>query len=153
MGRNSGHIASQVGVACGAEMIVVPEIDFKLDALCFSLANQRAEGRGSSGIIVVAEGPKPGLTYRLANQLETHGEKPGVCILGHIQRGGRPTGHDRVLASCLGAAAVTYLMAGFTDIMVGMINSKITATPLLDIMEKKKPLNPQLVELAQLLHK
>ena len=62
MGRNSGHIASQVGVACGAEMIVVPEIDFKLDALCFSLANQRAEGRGSSGIIVVAEGPKPGLT-------------------------------------------------------------------------------------------
>ncbi|WP_428033085.1 6-phosphofructokinase [Amphritea sp.] len=153
MGRNSGHIASQVGVACGAEMIIVPEIDFKLDALCFSLANQRAEGRGSSGIIVVAEGPRPGLTYRLANQLETHGEKPGVCILGHIQRGGRPTGHDRVLASCLGAAAVTYLLAGFTDIMVGMIDSKITATPLLDVMEKRKPLNPQLVELAQLLHK
>jgi len=153
MGRNSGHIASQVGVDCGAEMIIVHEIDFKLDALCFSLAHQRAEGRGSSGLIVVAEGPKPGLTYRLANQLDTHGENPGVCILGHIQRGGRPTGHDRVLASCLGAAAVTSLMAGFTDIMVGMINSKIIATPLLDIMNKKKPLNPQLVELAQLLHK
>ncbi len=153
MGRNSGHIASHVGVACGAEMIIVPEIDFKLDALSFSLANQRAEGRGSSGIIVVAEGPRPGLTYRLANQLQTHGEKPGVCILGHIQRGGRPTGHDRVMASCLGASAVTYLLAGVSDIMVGMTDNKITTTPLSDVMEKKKPLNPQLVELAQLLHK
>ena len=153
MGRNSGHIASQVGIACGAEMIVVPEYKFKLEALCFSLANQRAEGEGSSGIIVVAEGPRPGLTYRLAQKLEDQGENPGVCILGHIQRGGRPTGHDRVLASCLGAAAVTYLQAGFTDIMIGMVNNEITATPLLDVMEKRKPLNPQLVELAQLLHK
>lgn len=153
MGRNSGHIASQVGIACGAEMIVVPEYEFKLETLCFSLANQRAEGEGSSGIIVVAEGPRPGLTYRLAQQLEGHGERPGVCILGHIQRGGRPTGHDRVLASCLGASAVTYLQAGFSDIMVGMVNNEITTTPLQQVIENKKPLNPQLVELAQLLHK
>ncbi|BBB25426.1 6-phosphofructokinase [Amphritea japonica] len=153
MGRNSGHIASQVGIASGAEMIIVPEVDFKLETLCFSLASHRAQSKGGSGIIVVAEGPAPGLTYRLAKQLESHGEKPGVSILGYIQRGGRPTGHDRVLASCLGASAVTYLMAGFTDIMVGVINSQITTTPLQDIVEKKKPLNPDLVELAQLLHK
>lgn len=153
MGRNSGHIASQVGVACGAEMIIVPEIDFKLQTLSFTLAHQRAEGRGSSGIVVVAEGPKPGLTYRLAQQLEIDGQTAGVCILGHIQRGGRPTGHDRVLASCLGAAAVTYLQAGFSDIMLGILNSKISATPLIEVMEKRKPLNPELVALAQLLHK
>ncbi|MEH6578762.1 MAG: 6-phosphofructokinase [Amphritea sp.] len=153
MGRNSGHIASQVGIACGAEMIVVPEYEFKLESLCFSLANDRAEGRGSSGIIVVAEGPKPGLTYRLAQQLEAHGESPGVCILGHIQRGGRPTGHDRVLASCLGASAIDYLLAGYNDIMIGVKNSQITTVPLKDVMVKRKPLNPQLVELAQLLHK
>lgn len=153
MGRNSGHIASQVGIACGAELIVVPEYEFKLEALCFSLANKRAEGEGSSGIIVVAEGPRPGLTYRLAQQLEGQGENPGVCILGHIQRGGQPTGHDRVLSSCLGASAVTYLQAGFSDIMVGMVNNEITTTPLQQVIENKKPLNPQLVELAQLLHK
>jgi len=153
MGRNSGHIASQVGIACGAEMIVVPEYDFKLESLCFSLANERAEGKGSSGIIVVAEGPRPGLTYRLAQQLEEQGENPGVCILGHIQRGGRPTGHDRVLSSCLGAAAVSYLQAGYSDVMVGMVNNEVMLTPLEDVMTKSKPLNPQLVELAQLLHK
>ena len=152
MGRNSGHIASQVGVACGAEMIIVPEYEFKLEALCFTLANERAAGKGSSGIIVVAEGPKPGLTYRLAHRLEEHGERPGVCILGHIQRGGRPTGHDRVLASCLGAAAVGYLQAGFTDIMIGVENNQIATVPL-RLMDQKKLLNPQLVELAQLLHK
>lgn len=153
MGRNSGHIASQVGIASGAEMIIVPEIDFKLENLCFSLASQRAQNKGGSGIIVVAEGPVPGLTFRLAKQLETQGEKPGVSILGYIQRGGRPTGHDRVLASCLGAAAVTYLLAGFTDVMVGITNSQITTTPLQDIVDKIKPLNPDLVELSQLLHK
>ena len=153
MGRNSGHIASQVGIACGAEMIVVPEYEFNLESLCFSLATQRARGEGSSGIIIVAEGPRPGLTSRLATQLEEHGEKPGVCILGHIQRGGRPTGHDRVLASCLGAAAVNYMLAGFSDMMIGMVNNEIVATNLQDIIEKKKVLNPQLVELAQLLHK
>lgn len=153
MGRDSGHIAAQVGIACGAEMIIVPEYEFKLESLCFSLATERATGRGSSGIIVVAEGPRPGLTYRLAQQLEEQGENPGVCILGHIQRGGRPTGHDRVLSSCLGASAVTYLQAGYSDIMVGMINNQISITPLKEVMAKKKSLNPQLIELAQLLHK
>ncbi len=153
MGRNSGHIATQVGIACGAEMIVVPETEFKLEALCFSLANNRHEGKGSSGIIVVAEGPRPGLTYRLAQQLEEQGESPGVCILGHIQRGGTPTGRDRVLASCLATSAIEYLKAGYTDIMVGICESRICPVPLRDVMEKTKPVNKQLLDMAMLLHR
>lgn len=153
MGRNSGFIATQVGIACGAEMVVIPEVPFKLEALCFQLANNRIRGEGASGIIVVAEGPRPGLTYRLAQQLEAHEQAPKVCILGHIQRGGSPTGHDRVLASCMGAAAVDYLRAGFTSIMVGVQDGHIRDVPLREVIEHKKHLSPEWTHMTELLHK
>lgn len=153
MGRNSGFIATHVGIACGAEMIVVPEYEVQIDAISFQLANNRAQGKGSSGIIVVAEGQTPGLTYNLAKQLEQHEQKPKVCILGHIQRGGRPSGHDRVLASCLGASAIDYLCAGYNDVMIGVRGGVITETPLQQVIEKSKQLDPDLFQRALLLHK
>ncbi len=153
MGRNSGFIATQVGIACGAEMIVVPEYEVKVDTICYQLAHNRLTGQGSSGIIVVAEGPTPGLTYNLARQLEANGQAPKVCILGHIQRGGSPSGHDRVLASCLGASAVDYLCAGISDIMVGVQQGAICATPLAEVIAHKKTLDPVLFQRALLLHK
>ncbi|MFW1678390.1 6-phosphofructokinase [Pontibacter sp. JAM-7] len=153
MGRNSGFIATHVGIACGAEMIVVPEYEVEVDAICFQLANNRRTGQGSSGIIVVAEGPEPGLTYSLAHQLEANGQIAKVCILGHIQRGGSPSGHDRVLASCLGASAVDYLCAGYSDIMIGVQNGAICDTPLKHVIANKKPLDPTLFQRALLLHK
>lgn len=153
MGRNSGFIATHVGIACGAEMIIAPEYEIQAESICFQLANNRLQGKGSSGIIVVAEGPKPGLTTHLAKQLNQHQLDPKVCILGHIQRGGSPSGHDRVLASCLGASAVDYLCAGFNDVMIGVRNGKITETPLQQIIEKNKKLDNRLFERAQLLHK
>lgn len=153
MGRNSGFIATHVGIACGAEMIVVPEYEVQVDAISFQLATNRAQGKGSSGIIVVAEGRKPGLTYNLANQLELHDQKPKVCILGHIQRGGSPTGHDRVLASCLGASAVDYLCAGYSDVMIGVRDGVICETPLIQVVEKPKPLDEALFQRALILHK
>lgn len=153
MGRNSGFIATHVGIACGAEMIVVPEYEVKVDTICYQLAHNRQTGQGSSGIIVVAEGPIPGLTYSLAHQLEANGQAPKVCILGHIQRGGSPSGHDRVLASCLGASAVDYLCAGISDIMVGVQNGAICATPLAEVIAHKKALDPVLFQRALLLHK
>jgi len=153
MGRNSGFIATNVGIACGAELVVIPEFAVNIDAISFQLANNRSQGKGSSGIIVVAEGPEAGLTYNLAKQLEQHGQQPKVCILGHIQRGGSPTGHDRVLASCLGAASVDYLCAGYNDVMIGMRNGVITETPLRQIVEKDKQLDQHLFEHVQLLHK
>lgn len=153
MGRNSGFIATQVGLACGAEMIVVPDFDIQVENICFQLAADHAAGRGSSGIIVVAEGQQAGLTYRLAQQLENHQQNAKVCILGHIQRGGSPTGHDRVLASCLGAAAITALRNGETDRMIGVTNGEMISVPLEHVVNRNKPLNPQLVELVNILHR
>lgn len=153
MGRNSGFIATNVGIACGAELVVIPEFSVNIDAISFQLVNNRSQGKGSSGIIVVAEGPEAGLTYNLAKQLEQHGQQPKVCILGHIQRGGSPTGHDRVLASCLGAASVEYLCAGYNDVMIGVRNGAINETPLRQIIEKDKQLDQHLFEHVQLLHK
>lgn len=153
MGRNSGFIATHVGIACGAEMIIVPEYEVQADSICFQLVNNRLQGKGSSGIIVVAEGPKPGLTTHLAKQLNQHKLDPKVCILGHIQRGGSPSGHDRVLASCLGSSAVDYLCAGYNDVMIGVRNGSISETPLKYIIEKSKKLDNQLFERALLLHK
>lgn len=153
MGRNSGFIATHVGIACGAEMIVTPEYEVKVDTISFQLASNREQGKGSSGIIVVAEGPTPGLTYDLAKQLKTHGQQPKVCILGHIQRGGIPSGHDRVLASCLGASAVDYLCAGFNDVMIGVRKGEIIETPLQHVIDKTKQLDEALFQRALLLHK
>ncbi|MGB0466786.1 MAG: 6-phosphofructokinase [Pontibacterium sp.] len=153
MGRNSGFIATQVGIACGAERVIIPEVQFHLESLCFQLASNRVKGEGSSGIIVVAEGPKPGLTYRLAQQLEAHGQSPKVCILGHIQRGGSPTGHDRVLASCMGATAVDYLRAGYSQVMVGVQNGHILDVPLNEVLARSKSLAPEWIQMTELLHK
>ncbi len=153
MGRNSGFIATHVGIACGAEMIVVPEYEVPVESICFQLTNNRLQGKGSSGIIVVAEGQIPGFTYHLAQQLEQHEQKAKVCILGHIQRGGSPSGHDRVLASCLGASAVDYLCAGFNDVMIGVREGDITETPLQSVIDKTKHLDETLFQRALLLHK
>lgn len=153
MGRNSGFIAINVGMAAGAEMIVVPERAIEVSTMGKQLAKARQAGKGSSGIIVVAEGREPGLTYRLAEQLRDQGEDPRVCILGHIQRGGSPTGHDRVLATCLGAMAVHYLCAGYSDIMVGVNQGRIVDVPLQDVISFRKGLDPTLLDLALELHR
>lgn len=153
MGRNSGFLATHVGIAAGAEMVIVPEYEVHIEQLGLQLCESRRTGKGSSGIIVVAEGREPGLTYRLAQQLKQQGEEPRVCILGHIQRGGRPSGHDRVLASSLGAMAVSYLLAGYSDIMVGVTRGAIVDVPLDSVIRYRKGLDPKLFELALLLHK
>jgi len=153
MGRNSGFIATNVGLACGAEMIIVPEYQIAVESISFTLATNREEGKGSSGIIVVAEGPEPGLTDQLAGQLKKLGQEPRVCILGHIQRGGVPNAHDRILASCMGATAVQYLLAGSRDIMIGVKDNKLIEVPLKDVVEHNKKMGTELLDIAHLLHR
>lgn len=153
MGRASGSIAINVGMAAGAEMILVPERAIDVTAISSELAASRRAGTGSSGIIVVAEGPTPGLTVKLAEQLKEQGQDPRVCILGHIQRGGSPTGHDRVLATCMGAMAVSYLCAGYSDIMVGVRDGRIVDVPLDDVIRFRKGLDPSLLDLALQVHR
>jgi 6-phosphofructokinase 1 len=151
MGHHTGYIALQSAVAGGAEGLVIPEVTFDLEGLCRRLKEERQHGK-KSAIVVVAEAQKPGYSFQIAQAV---GQKTGfesrVCVLGHLQRGGRPTAVDRVLGSKLGTAAVQALMAGRQGEMVGEVKGDIIYTPLADTWEKKKGLNDNLQHIAQIL--
>jgi 6-phosphofructokinase 1 len=91
------------------------------------------------------------MSYRLADDLIERGYSTKVCILGHTQRGGTPTAHDRVLASVLGASAVAYLLAGQSDSMVGVRNGQVVRVPFKQVIGKKKKIPSELMSLAQIL--
>ncbi len=150
MGRACGYIALMTGMGGGAETVIVPERRQTVAEICKTIERGVKRGKTSS-IIVVAEGPKPGLSQKLAADLKKRGYGSRVCILGHTQRGGTPTAHDRVLASTLGAAAVAYLLAGKSNAMVGVIKDTVTLVPFKQVIGHKKDLPSPLLDLAQVL--
>lgn len=130
MGRNSGFIASHVGLAGGAEIIFTPDFPVTVDQALERIKAGIAKGKMSS-ILITAEGQKPGRAYDLAEQIRKKaGLEAKVCILGHQQRGGSPTATDRILASRLGAAAVEQLLKGQCDIMLGTQGQEVVTVPL-----------------------
>ncbi len=151
MGRLAGFIAINVGVAGGAEAILIPEVNTDLEKLSSQLLHWYNMGK-TSCIMVVAEGDMAGGAFQLAQII---GDKTGlesrVTVLGHIQRGGKPTAKDRVLASKLGAAAVEALLAGETDKMVGEVNGQIVLTPFEESYSRRKPIDTTLLALAEIL--
>lgn len=150
MGRNSGFIALRVGVGGGAEKIILPNEKHDVDQICQSIDRGVKRGKSSS-ILVVAEGPTPGLTTQLAKELERRNYSPRVCILGHTQRGGRPTAHDRYLASGLGAAGTAYLISGHSNHMVGIQKGEVTLIPFSQVIGKKKTVPYDYIQLAEIL--
>lgn len=150
MGRSSGFIAIQVAMGGGAETVILPERQESIQSICDTIDRGIQRGKTSS-IIVVAEGKKPGLSYRLADHLIDRGYSAKVCVLGHTQRGGTPTPHDRVLASILGASAVAYLLAGKSNAMVGVQNEQVVLVPFKQVIGKKKQIPSELLSLAQIL--
>ncbi len=149
MGRSAGFIAAAVGIAGGAEVVLVPDSAVELADICHTLRESERRGKFSS-LIVVAEGDDPNRTPRLAAALGDLGFQARAAILGHIQRGGTPSGHDRVLASVLGASAVDHLLAGYSDIMLGVRAGEIVRVPLADI-RRKKAMSNDYIRLAQTL--
>jgi 6-phosphofructokinase 1 len=138
MGRNSGHIALEVGLAAGAEEVFIPEHKVSIKHVIKVIERGIRRGKKSS-ILICAEGQTPGQSYTIAKEIKkASGYEAKVCILGHIQRGGSPTAYDRNLASRMGAAAVQFLLIGRTDVMVGEVNQNIVAVPLKDAFSKKK---------------
>ncbi len=136
MGKESGFIAVQVGLASGAEDIVIPEIKYDLTKMCDDI--KRGHKRGKvSWIIVVAEGGAGAqdIATRITHKtkLETR-----VVVLGHVQRGGSPTAFDRILALRLGAYAVKSLIKGETDKAVGIAANKIKLIDLPFACKKRK---------------
>ncbi len=126
MGRNSGYIAVNSGIAGGAGAIIIPEENMTFEELMVLLT----EGENSnkkSNLVVVAEGSKIGDANALAKRVAERSNyfDIKVTILGHLQRGGSPTYFDRVLASRMGVAAVEGILEGQQDVMVGIRNNKI----------------------------
>jgi 6-phosphofructokinase 1 len=151
MGRNSGHIALEVGLACGAEEVFIPEHKVSIKHVIQVINRGIKRGKRSS-LLICAEGDKPGQAYKIAEQIKRKGHFDAkVCILGHIQRGGSPTAQDRNLASTLGAAAVDFLRAGKCTIMAGVMNQKIVAIPMKDTFTKKKRINEDWLRLESIL--
>lgn len=151
MGRLSGFIALAVGTAGGAEEIFVPEIATDLDECCDRLIAANKRGKAMS-ILVVAEGEHEGGAFAVAEKVRARtGFEARVTVLGHVQRGGRPTARDRILATKLGAYAVDVVAAGGTDVMVGEVRGELVATPLEESGTRKKVLDPFLLRLIPIL--
>jgi 6-phosphofructokinase 1 len=141
MGRKSGFIALTVGLAGGAEQIIIPEIKMDVEDLCRNLLESFKRGKMSS-IIVVAEGNQIEDTINIAKYVEMRLKvESRVCTLGHVQRGGSPTARDRILASLLGIAAVEGLLDGREGHAVGEVHGEIVFTPFKDTWEKKKEID------------
>ncbi len=149
MGRDSGFIAVDVGLAGGAEEIFIPEAPISVDQAIQKIQKGMSRGKSSS-ILIAAEGQKPGRTYDLAEQIrKKSGFEAKVCILGHVQRGGAPTSTDRILASRLGAGAIQALLKGKSAGMVGLQSGQVTFMDFKHCLGKKKQVPTELIELAR----
>jgi 6-phosphofructokinase 1 len=153
MGRNSGYLALAAGIAGGAEAIVVPEVETDPEELarCIRVAYERGKPHA---IIVVAEGAHYN-AEKLTRYFQEHRERLGFELrdvkLGHVQRGGTPTAFDRLLATRLAAAATQYISRGEPGVLVGLIKGEIAATPLVNVIGRKKVPDPCLLKLAGVL--
>jgi len=151
MGRNSGFIASHVGLAGGAEEIFTPEGNATVEKAVERIKEGIQRGKTSS-ILVTAEGQKPGRAYDLADAIrKKSGMEAKVCILGHQQRGGSPTAADRILASRMGAAAVDSLLKGYCDVMIGTEGERLVQVPLDLVTKHEKKPQLDLISLANVL--
>lgn len=149
MGRDAGDIAVWAGLADGAESILIPEAPYHLDEIVERLARGTRRGKKHS-IIIVAEGV--GSAVDIGRQIkEKTGSETRVTVLGHIQRGGSPTAHDRVLASRMGAEAVDLLLQGKSDTMVAIQSNRITGLPFEEAFAMKHEPDLSIYNLAEIL--
>ncbi len=171
MGRHTGWIAIHSGIAGGADVILIPEIPFSIDAVCDRIREREKHGSDFS-IIVVSEGASEiggnqhylskgdrtasarlgGIGNYLRDEIETRtGKETRTVVLGHLQRGGRPNAFDRMLATSFGAYSVRALMNGDYGRMVALHASDIITVPLARAIKgiKTVPANGTLVRTAR----
>jgi 6-phosphofructokinase 1 len=152
MGRDSGMIALRAGIATGAEEIIIPENKSGMLNLIDRLENGRKDK--TSRIVIVAEcEDEEGGAFEIGRSVK---EKfphldTRVSILGHIQRGGKPTCMDRVLASRTGVAAVEALLAGRRGEMAGLINNEIAFTPFEQAVKHNIDIDPNMIRIVEIL--
>jgi 6-phosphofructokinase 1 len=172
MGRHAGWIATVAGIAGGADEILIPEVPFNIEEVCKNLRARYEHGKKFS-IVVVAEGAKPlgnkvvitqndekdefghvrlgGIGHSLAREIEDRlNVETRVTILGHVQRGGTPTAHDRLLATRFGVAAIDLIKNRDFGKMVALHGDKIVSVPLELAVSNLKTVNMELYNISKL---
>lgn len=151
MGRNCGYLALQGGIICGAELVLVPEFPTPVSEVANAIDEAYKRGK-THCIIMVAEGftPNSNEIKRQVYEMDL-GFSIRVTILGHIQRGGKPSAFDRLLASRLGVKAVEFLVNGQTNVMAGLDGRDIIPVPLQVVTSKKRILTEENLAMARLL--
>jgi 6-phosphofructokinase 1 len=153
MGRQYGYLALMAGIAGGAEAIVIPEAEQSPEQVATAIREAYERGK-SHAIVIVAEGARHDADA-LSRYFTEHAERLGfelrVTKLGHVQRGGAPCVFDRLSATILGAAAVEHLDAGRHGVLLGIIGGRVTASALAEVIQAAKPLDANLIRLAQVL--
>ena len=147
MGRRAGHLALEVGIACGATAILLPEREIEFNTIVEKMKANRIRGR-KHHIIIVAEGV--GHAQDIADRLHAAaGIDPRVTVLGHIQRGGAPTVRDRVMATRMGYHAVRILMEGASNRVVCSHNNDIVDYDIEEGLSMSKDLSQELYQISQ----
>ncbi|MCS7132340.1 MAG: 6-phosphofructokinase [Aigarchaeota archaeon] len=147
MGRRRGFLALEVGLTAGAEIILVPEVKFDQEKLYEILRKNAAKGKRSS-IIVAAEGI--GETRKLAEDIQKNVDtEVRLSVLGYVQRGGSPTARSRMLATLFAEKAIDLLLDGVEGKVIVLQRGEITSITLEEACSKEKPLNVNLLELAE----
>jgi 6-phosphofructokinase 1 len=161
MGRHSGFLTLMAGLAGGAESILIPEIEFSIEGVCKKLKSGYERGKLHS-IILVAEGigdnfktnrdVNESKAFAIAEEINKRtGFETRVTVLGHLQRGGAPTGQDRIMGSRLGGAAVDLLLQGESSKMVGIVHNEIKSFLIEEALNGSKEINKDLYDLADIL--
>lgn len=146
MGRDAGFLALNGAIAAGAEAAIIPEFNTEVDQLEEFIKNGFRKSKSSS-IVLVAESEITGGAMHYAERVKN--EYPQydvrVTILGHLQRGGKPTAHDRIIASRMGVASIQALMEGQRNVMIGIENDQIVYVPFTKAIKNDKPIDRELV--------
>jgi 6-phosphofructokinase 1 len=171
MGRHSGWIATYAGIAGAADLILIPEIPFRVSEICEMLSQRKEMGRPFS-IVVVAEDARPhkdedfltdeqkaqiyredhlgGIGHFVGLEIEKRTRLSArVAVLGYIQRGGSPTAYDRVLATRMGVYAVEMTMRGEFGHMAALKGTDMVSVPLEQVADKRKPVSKDVYRTAE----
>ncbi len=152
MGRDAGFIALYTAIGSGAGNVLLPEKDASIQDLVNTL-KAAAERKRLFNLVIVAEGNKIGSIHEIAKKVGAQMDNVDVrvTVIGHLQRGGSPSGFDRLLATRLGYASVEALIDGHKNVMVGISNNQLKHTPLVYAIKNDKELNMEILRMAEML--
>ena len=150
MGRDAGFLAQNSAIAAGAEAAIIPEDNTDIDQLADFIGRGIRKSKNSS-IVLVSEKDGGAMHYAERVRKEYPQYDVRVSILGHLQRGGKPTAFDRILASRLGVASIEALKEGQRNIMVGIKDDQIVYVPIARAVKIDKPIDRELINVLTVL--